>query len=55
MGWGDRAHRPGTVAGYQHHRYYRSLPCLPCLQAWAAYQGKRKNRGRCAPGLGWPL
>lgn len=48
----------GTVGGYQMHVRYKTVPCLPCLAAKAArsrMKESRRNFGKCARGLGWPL
>jgi hypothetical protein len=49
------AHAIGTDSGYKNHVRRRELACGPCLHAHAVYQKEHKKRGRCAPGLGWPL
>lgn len=49
----------GTLRGYQQHRYNGEDPCDACnavrRAARQAEQYRRRNRGKCAPGLGWPL
>jgi hypothetical protein len=53
-----RAQKPaahGTRAGFQAHKLHGERPCTPCNEANNAYFQAYRNRGRCAPGLGWPL
>jgi hypothetical protein len=49
----------GTPRGYQQHRYYRETPCDACSAIRRAgkqpQQYRQRNKGTCAPGLGWPL
>jgi len=49
----------GTERGFRQHRYHREHPCDACNAARRAakqlQQYQQRNRGRCAPGLGWPL
>ena len=48
-------HEVGTLRGWRWHVKNRVLACGLCLRAHALDQGARRNRGRCAKGLGWPL
>jgi hypothetical protein len=49
----------GTMRGFNQHRYHFEQPCDACNAVRrAARQGqqyRQRNKGRCAPGLGWPL
>jgi hypothetical protein len=45
----------GTYAGYNQHKFYRSEPCDACRRANVSYRRQWRQRGRCVPGLGWPL
>lgn len=45
----------GTYNGAAWHRYRRQLPCRACSHAGNVYQFEYDRRGRCEPGLGWPL
>jgi len=45
----------GTYAALQAHRARKEKPCTPCKRAAAVYMKAYRKRGRCAPGLGWPL
>jgi hypothetical protein len=45
----------GTERGYRQHVTDRTVPCNGCLNGHGAAEQKRRARGRCAPGLGWPL
>lgn len=45
----------GTTAGRMQHVYDKTPPCGPCKKAAADYKREWNKRGRCAPGLGWPL
>lgn len=45
----------GTYAGYQQHKIKGVPACQPCRKAAADYMRTYRKRGRCAPGLGWPL
>lgn len=50
---GERVH--GTAWGYRQHVRYREVPCGWCNRANADTARAQRNKGRCAPGLGWPL
>ena len=50
-----RPQEHGTVRGYQQHRYAKTIACLPCCAAWTAQGKRRRDKGKCARGLGWPL
>ena len=45
----------GTHGGHNLHRRRGEQPCGACRAAERAYQNKFDRRGKCAPGLGWPL
>lgn len=49
----------GTMRGWHQHRYNREKPCDACNAArrnpHQVEQYAQRNKGRCAPGLGWPL
>lgn len=49
----------GTMRGWHQHRYRREQPCDACAAVRRAVkqpqQYRQRNRGKCAPGLGWPL
>ena len=45
----------GTERGYQQHGTDRTVPGNGCLTAHRYFVTARKQRGRCAAGLGWPL
>jgi hypothetical protein len=45
----------GTERGYRQQHAEGEVPTTANLVAHSAYVQKRRNRGRCAPGLGWPL
>ena len=45
----------GTAAGYHRHRKEKTIPCGACLAAWSKRKQARAQRGKCAPGLGWPI
>ena len=46
---------PGTERGYTQHASTRTVPCAGCLNAHARKEAERRDKGRCARGLGWPL
>lgn len=50
---GQKVH--GTEGGYQMHVQRRTPPCFPCRHALNVARQDARQRGRCAPGLGWPL
>jgi hypothetical protein len=50
---GQRKH--GTRGGWEQHRRAGTEPCMACKVANRASSDRRNKRGRCAPGLGWPL
>jgi hypothetical protein len=50
---GQSAH--GSHGGFVMHQKYKTPPCEPCRQANIRWAGDYRRRGRCAPGLGWPL
>jgi hypothetical protein len=47
----------GTRNGFQAHknRGERPVRCTPCNEANNAWFQEYRQRGKCAPGLGWPL
>lgn len=45
----------GTTAAYQQHLRRREVPCRWCTDINTRYHRERSQRGKCAPGLGWPL
>lgn len=45
----------GTRTGFITHKSRGEEPCGPCRRADAAYKRDVRARGKCAPGLGWPL
>jgi hypothetical protein len=45
----------GTRSGNVWHQNRNELSCVPCSRAAAVYQQEVRQRGKCAPGLGWPL
>jgi hypothetical protein len=45
----------GTAGGYVWHLNRKEPSCEPCLTAANAYRTDWRLRGKCAPGLGWPL
>jgi hypothetical protein len=45
----------GTRGGYLTHKNRDELACIPCAEANRVYIRKHRQRGKCAPGLGWPL
>jgi hypothetical protein len=45
----------GTVRGYLQHRSAKTIACRICCLAWSADGKKRRDKGKCAKGLGWPL
>jgi hypothetical protein len=45
----------GTEGGYQRHSKDGTVPCTICLMAHARRSETGRRRGKCAPGLGWPL
>lgn len=45
----------GTYAGWNEHNRLRTSVCRPCKRAQADYMRALRKRGRCTPGLGWPL
>ena len=47
--------RCGTYAGWNYHRRAGEAVCRPCLKARADYMAEYRKKGKCAPGLGWPL
>ena len=51
--------RHGSPAGYQAHVKRREIACQLCLDAQSRYlsdyRRRHRERGKCAPGLGWPL
>ena len=49
------AREHGTARGYDQHQTRGEVPCGACLNGNAVDVQKRRNRGRCARGLGWPL
>ena len=49
----DHAH--GTRSGFITHKNRGTDPCGPCAHADAVYKQEYRLRGKCAPGLGWPL
>lgn len=57
MGKGPKAKpiKHGTHSGFNTHRNRSEKPCGACHAGERAYQNKFDRRGKCAPGLGWPL
>jgi hypothetical protein len=49
----------GTLRGWDQHRYRHEQPCDACnairRAAKQLLQYRQQHKGRCAPGLGWPL
>ena len=45
----------GTHTGFTMHKYRGEQPCGWCKRGERAYQNAYDQRGRCVPGLGWPL
>jgi hypothetical protein len=45
----------GFYAGAMRHQLLGIPKCRPCKKAAADYQREWRKRGKCAPGLGWPL
>lgn len=49
----------GTMRGWHQHRNRSEQPCDACSAVRRAAkqpeQYRLRNKGRCAPGLGWPL
>lgn len=47
------------MRGWQQHRYNGEAACDACTAVRRAakqlQQYRQRNRGKCAPGLGWPL
>lgn len=50
---GQQTH--GTSAGFVMHQQRGTPPCGPCRHARNAWRRENRLRGKCAPGLGWPL
>lgn len=55
MGRSPGRFRHGSYGGWSRHAKEKSRACGGCLAAIARYQEDRRNRGKCAKGLGWPL
>jgi hypothetical protein len=59
MGRPPLSREHGTMRGHQQHRYLRETPCDACNAVRRAdkqrKQFRQRNKGKCAPGLGWPL
>lgn len=59
MGRGELPREHGTMRGWRQHKYRREQPCDSCgavrRAAKQAQQYRQRNKGRCAPGLGWPM
>jgi hypothetical protein len=49
----DHAH--GTRSGFILHYQRGTDPCIPCRHADNVWKQEYRQRGKCAPGLGWPL
>lgn len=45
----------GSRSGFITHKNRGEEPCTPCRQADDRYKRDYRARGKCAPGLGWPL
>ena len=45
----------GTERGYRQHNEDGTIPGNGCLVAHTRFVTDRRKRGKCAPGLGWPL
>lgn len=45
----------GTRSGFITHKQRGEKPCGPCGHADNVYKQEYRARGKCAPGLGWPL
>ena len=49
----------GTMRGVDQHRHRGEKLCPACLPVRRAAkqpaQYRSRNKGRCAPGIGWPL
>lgn len=45
----------GTRSGAAWHRNRGQPVCDPCMQGEKIYHSEWRDRGKCAPGLGWPL
>jgi hypothetical protein len=50
---GQQTH--GTRGGFIQHKQRGTPPCVPCSHADAVWKVEYRARGKCAPGLGWPL
>lgn len=59
MGRPAQPREHGTMRGVRQHRTYGEQLCGACAPvrraAKQAQQYRQRNRGKCAPGLGWPL
>jgi hypothetical protein len=59
MGRPPNPREHGTMRGFHQHRYNREAPCDACNAVRRAAkqleQRRLRNKGRCAPGLGWPM
>lgn len=48
-------HEPGTMRGWRWHAKTSTVPCRACCHVYAVSVQRRRQRGKCARGLGWPL
>lgn len=51
----ERSARCGTGSGYRRHMREKTLPCEACLLAHSYDSYRFRWKGKCAPGLGWPM
>lgn len=48
-------HKHGTHGGVIMHRKRGTPVCGWCLRGDALFRWRQRNRGKCSPGLGWPV
>jgi hypothetical protein len=48
-------HQHGTHGGFVMHQQRGTDPCPWCRRGDNLWKQKHRAKGKCAPGLGWPL
>ena len=48
-------HQHGTHTGFTMHQQRGTKPCDWCRHGNNLYRQRQRDKGKCAPGLGWPV
>lgn len=48
-------HKHGSHGGFVMHQQRKTPACFPCRHANNVWREAYRAKGKCAPGLGWPL